>query len=338
MKVYRLTRPEGVEHLALAEAPMPRPTQGQALVRVRAASLNYRDLMVASGSAIYGAPAAPNLVPLADAAGKVVEVGEGVARVKVGDRVACTFMRKWFGGDLDPRHLAGGSRGATTDGVLAEYVAFDAEELVHVPAHLTFEEASTLPCAGVTAWNALYGYRPLQTGQTVLTLGTGGVSIFAVQLARAAGARVIVTSSSDEKLARAKSHGASDGVNYRRSPSWHEEVLGLTGGRGVDHVLENSGANTLARSLGAVRVGGAVHLIGVLAPGQIDPDLIRARRAVVRGVAVGSRDDFEAMNRAIAWHGLRPVLDRVFPFAEAQAAYRHLASQKHVGKVVVSLA
>jgi NADPH:quinone reductase-like Zn-dependent oxidoreductase len=299
--------------------------------------LNYRDLLVAAGSALYGSAAAPGLVPLADAAGEVVEVGDAVTRVRTGDRVAVNFMRKWVGGEFDPGSLVGGLRGATADGVLAEYVTIDADELVHVPPHLTFEEAATLPCAGVTAWNALYGHRPVQPGQTVLLLGTGGVSTFGLQLARAAGARVIVTSSSDGKLARARDLGATDCVNYRREPAWHEVVLRLTDGRGADHVIESVGASTLSQSLRATRLGGAVHLVGILGSGQLDPDLIRARRAVVRGLAVGSRDDFEAMNRAITWHGLRPAVDRIFPFAEARQAYRHLESQAHVGKIVITL-
>lgn len=337
MRRYQLTRPEGIEHLDLVEAPAPAPARGQALVRVRAAALNYRDLLVASGSALYGAPAAPGLVPLADAAGEVVELGPGATRVRVGDRVSVNFMRKWAGGEFDPGHVAGGLRGATADGVLSELLAIDTDELVPVPQHLTWEEAAALPCAGVTAWNALYGLRPLQPGQTVLVLGTGGVSVFGVQFARAAGARVIATSSSDEKLARVRELGATDVVNYRRHPAWHEEVLRLTDGRGADHVLESVGGATFAQSLRATRLGGTVHLLGVLGAGQIDPDLIRARRAVVRGLAVGSRDDFEAMNRALAWHGIRPAIDRAFPFSEARAAYRHLASQAHVGKVVISV-
>jgi NADPH:quinone reductase-like Zn-dependent oxidoreductase len=337
MRRYQLTRPEGIDHLDLVEAPAPRPARGQALVRVRAAALNYRDILVAEGSALYGRAAAPGLTPLADAAGEVVELGDGVAQVKLGDRVVLNFMRKWFGGPFDPVFVAGGLRGATADGVLAELVAVDADELVRIPTDLAFAEAASLPCAGVTAWNALYGERPLLPGQTVLALGTGGVSIFGIQIARAAGARAIITSSSDEKLARASELGASEGINYRRHERWEEEVLRLTDGRGVDHVLENGGAGTLSRSLQATRIGGSVHLIGVLTQGTVDPDLIRGRRAVVRGIAVGSRDDLTALVRAIAAGGFRPAVDKTFPFDEARQAYRYLQAQKHVGKVVIAV-
>ena len=203
-------------------------------------------------------------MPLSDGAGEVAEIGPGVTRVKPGDRVAGIFMQTWLGGEIEPEHAAS-SLGGAIHGVLAEYVVFSQDGLVRLPEHLSFEEGATLPCAAVTAWNALYGGRPLRVGETVLVLGTGGVSIFALQLAHAAGARVIATSSSDGKIAQAKTLGASDGVNYREHPEWHEEVLQLTGGRGVDHVVEIGGASTLPRSIAAARLGGQVHQIGVRA-------------------------------------------------------------------------
>ena len=336
MKFYRFPQADGIDTLALAEADIPRPAGGQVLVRMRAASLNFRDLMVASGR--YGRGTAPaNLVPLSDGAGEVVEIGADVTRVKPGDRVAGIFMQSWMGGEISPEDPPS-SLGGAINGVLSEYMLFDQHGLVQLPAHLSYEEGATLPCAAVTAWNALFGGKPLIAGQSVLVLGTGGVSIFALQLARAAGARVIATSSSDAKLDQAKKFGASDGVNYRQHPEWHEQVLALTGGRGVDHVVEVGGAGTLPRSIEAARLGGNIHLIGVLTGGEINPTPMMRKTLTVRGIYVGSRQMFEAMNRSIELHNIQPVIDRVFDFAEAKAAYHHLTGQSHVGKVVIRIA
>jgi len=336
MRLYRLNRIGSIDDLTLAEADVPRPGRGQVLVRMRAASLNYRDLMVATGR--YAQGSMPNgLVPVSDGAGEVIEVGPDVDRVKAGDRVAGIFMQTWLGGEMTPRDN-GSALGGTVDGVLAEYRLFDQDGLVLVPSHLSFEEGATLPCAAVTAWNALYGARPLVAGQSVLVLGTGGVSIFALQLAHAAGARVIATSSRDAKLHRAAALGASDGINYRTGPDWEKEVLRLTDGRGVDHVIEVGGAGTLPRSIAATRLGGQVHMIGsAFTGGDIDPVPVMRRGLVLRGVRVGSREMFEAMNRAIALHGLRPEIDRTFPFEAARDAYRYLESQAHLGKVVIGI-
>jgi NADPH:quinone reductase-like Zn-dependent oxidoreductase len=335
MKLYRFPKPAGIDTLTLAERDTPRPARGQVLVRMRAASLNYRDLMVASGR--YARGAAPeNLVPLSDGAGEVVEVGSDVTRVKPGDRVAGIFMQSWVGGAITAADGASALGGAI-DGVLAEYVLFDQNGLVHLPTHLSFEQGATLPCAAVTAWNALFGGHPLVSGQSVLVLGTGGVSIFALQLAHAAGARVIATSSSDEKLTRARDLGASDGVNYKQHPEWQEQVRALTDGEGVDHVVEVGGAGTLPRSVAATRIGGQVHLIGVLTGGEINPTPVMRSSLILRGIYVGSRQMFEALNRAVALHRIVPVIDRVFPFAEAREAYRHLQAQGHVGKVVIRI-
>ncbi len=336
MRIYRFPQANGIDTLELRDEPTPRPGPGQVLVRMRAASLNYRDLGVAAGRSVRGR-LPKDLVPLSDGAGEVAEIGPGVTRVRAGDRVAGIFMQSWIGGDIEPYHVAS-SLGGSIDGVLAEYVLFDQDGLVPVPEHLSFEQAATLPCAAVTAWNALYAGRPLKAGETVLVLGTGGVSIFALQFAHAAGARVIATSSSDDKLARAKALGASDGVNYRQHPAWEKPVLDLTGGRGVDHVVEVGGAGTLPRSVEAARIGGQVHLIGVLTGGEINPTPMLRRNLLLRGIYVGSRQMFEAMNRMIALHRIAPVIDRVFPFAEAKDAYRHLQSQKHLGKVVIRIA
>ncbi|MGE0223037.1 MAG: NAD(P)-dependent alcohol dehydrogenase [Acetobacteraceae bacterium] len=336
MKFYCFPKAAGIDTLELREGPTPKPSRGQILVRMRATSLNYRDLNVAKGSPARG-PLPANLVPLSDGAGEVVETGADVSRVQVGDRVAGLFMQDWLGGEIEPYHVDS-SRGGSIDGVLAEYVVFSQDGVVRLPDHLSFEEGATLPCAGVTAWNALYAGHPLRSGESVLVLGTGGVSIFALQFAHAAGARVIATSSSDEKLARAKSLGASDGINYREHPEWHQEVLRLTGGRGVDHVVEVGGAGTLQRSVEAVRMGGQVHLIGVLTGGgEINPTPVLRRNLRLRGIYVGSRQMFEAMNQAVSLHRIRPAIDRVFPFSEAKEAYRALASQAHVGKVVIRI-
>ncbi|ONH83272.1 NAD(P)-dependent alcohol dehydrogenase [Roseomonas mucosa] len=336
MRAYHLPKAGAIEDLTLTALETPRPARRQVLVRMRAASLNYRDLLVATGR--YGkAEVRPGLVPLSDGAGEVAAVGPDVTRVKEGDRVAGIFMQGWIAGPPDESYRAT-ALGGSIDGVLAEYVLFEEEGLVHLPEHLSFEEGACLPCAGVTAWNALTALRPVGPEQTVLLLGTGGVSIFALQFAHAAGARVIVTSSSDEKLARAKELGAAEGVNYRTHSDWEKEVWALTGKRGVDHVVEVGGAGTLPKSIAATRVGGAVHLIGVLTGGQIDPLPVMQKAIDLRGVFVGSREMFEAMNRAVAFHRIQPVIDRVFPFEEAQAAYRHLESQAHLGKVVIRFA
>ncbi len=333
MKLYRLHQP-GIDALALTEEDAPRPGPGQALVRVHATSLNFRDLMTVSGRYARGAPQ-PGLVPLSDGAGEVIEVGPGVTRVATGDRVAGIFMQRWIAGRITPEASASALGGAV-HGMMAEYVALDAEGLVHIPPHLTYEEAATLPCAAVTAWHALAEHERTRAGETVLVQGTGGVSIFALQFARLFGARVIATSSSDDKLTRALALGASDGINYRTAPEWQDAAVSLTGGAGVDEIVEVGGAGTFARSLAAVRLGGSISLIGVLTgAAEVNPTGIMRKSLSVRGIYVGSREMFEDMNRAIAAHRLRPVIDRVFPFADAKAAFRHMEGASHFGKIVI---
>ncbi|MET0658441.1 MAG: NAD(P)-dependent alcohol dehydrogenase [Steroidobacteraceae bacterium] len=284
-----------------------------------------------------GAAFPENRIPLSDGAGEVVECGADVTRVKVGERVLGTFLQSWIGGELEPRDFTT-MLGGAVDGVLCDYRVFDEDGLVHLPAHLSFEEGATLPCAAVTAWNALHGPRAVMAGDTVLVLGTGGVATFAVLFARATGARVIVTSSSDAKIERIRTVGASDAVNYRTHAEWQREVRQLTHGKGVDHVVETGGPGTLARSIAATRIGGWVHLVGALTHGHIDPAVIAAGGVTVRGVIVGSRHSFDEMNRAIAFHGLHPCIDRTFSFDQASAAFRHLKSAEHVGKVIVRVA
>ncbi len=335
MKVYEIQGGFGLDALRLAERPQPRPGPGEVLVKVRAVSLNYRDLLVVKG--VYNPKLNLPRIPVSDAAGEVVEAGSGVSRVKVGQRVAGLFMPRWLEGELNDAK-ARSALGGSVDGLLAEYAVLSEESVVGVPDHLSDEEAATLPCAAVTAWHGLVTAGVVQPGDSVLIQGTGGVSLFALQFGRLAGARVIATSSSDEKLARVKALGASDGINYRTTPEWGESVRQLTGGRGVDHVVEVGGAGTLAQSLRAVRTGGHIALIGVLSGyGQFNPLPILMKGVRISGIYVGSRDMFEAMNRAIALHNLHPVVDRVFPFDHAVDAFRYLESAAHFGKIVIRL-
>ncbi len=335
MRVFEIRDRFGIEALKLSEWEDPVPGYGQVVVRVRAVSLNYRDLMTVQHGALRNLRLP--LIPCSDGAGEVIRVGEGVSRVKPGDRVAGIFMQSWLAGGPSEAH-ARSALGGALDGVLAEQVVLSEEGVVFFPEHLSYEEAATLPCAAVTAWQALMTQGGLKAGDTVLVLGTGGVSIFALQFAKMGGARVLITSSSDEKLERARRLGASEGVNYRTAPDWDQKVLELTGGVGVDHVVEVGGAATLEKSLRSVRVGGTVSLIGILSgPGKVDPMPVLTKSVRLQGIYVGSREMFEAMNRAIALHKMRPVLDRVFPFEEAPEALRYMEGGAHFGKIVIRL-
>ena len=335
MKLYEIRERFGLDALTLTERPQPQPGPHEVLVRIKAVSLNYRDLMVVKG--LYNPKMPLPRVPCSDAAGEVAAVGPGVTRVKVGQRVAGIFMQKWISGEVDDAK-ARSALGGAIDGLLAEYAVLHEAGLVHVPEHLSYEEAATLPCAAVTAWHGLITEGRIKPGDTVLCQGTGGVSLFALQFARLAGARVLITSSSDDKLKRARELGAAEGVNYKTTPKWGDKVRELTGGRGVDHVVEVGGAGTLGQSLRAVRMGGQISLIGVLSGvGQADPLPILMKNVRVQGIFVGSREMFEAMNRAIAEHRLRPVVDRVFAFAEAPAAFRHMESAAHFGKICIRM-
>ena len=332
MKAYHIVSDAGLPGaLRKIELPDPTPGHGEVLIRVRACSLNYRDLMIAKGG--YPRNKTCPVVPLSDGAGEVAAVGEGVVGFAVGDRVAGTFMRDWGAGPLTEK-AAASSLGGGVDGMLRQRVALPASAVVRTPAHLDFEQAATLPCAAVTAWHALQA-AGTTAGQTVLLLGTGGVSTFGLQLAKARGATAIITSSSDEKLERAKSLGADFGINYSTHEEWHKPVRTATAGEGVDNVLEVGGNGTLERSIKSTRVGGTVSLIGLLAEGQpsILPVLLNGQ--TVRGIYVGSTAMFEAMNRAIAAHKIEPVIDRTFEFDEAAEAYDYFSKQRHVGKVVI---
>lgn len=332
MRAYEL-RDFSIDRLVLAEQPDLTPAPGQVVVRIGAVSLNFRDTLVAKG--FYSRKLPLPLTPCSDAAGEVLAVGDGVARVRPGDRVAGIFMQRWIDGEVD-EEKARSALGAGGAGVLAEQVLFDQHALVHIPRSLSFEEAATLPCAGVTAWNALMVSGRLCPGQTVLALGTGGVSIFALQLAHIAGARVIITSSSDEKLRRARELGAAETINYKTTPDWEEKVREMTGKRGVDHVIEVGGAETLPKSVRAARFGGHLALVGNLTGrGGVDIVPIFMKGLRLNGIFVGSRAMFDDLNRAIDQSGLRPVIDRAFGFDQAAEAFRYMESGAHFGKIVI---
>ena len=325
-----------IDQLRRVERPDPEPGPGEVAVRVRAASINSRDQAVVNGT-YFGGPVSRDLIPLSDGAGEVTHVGPGVTRVQPGDRVAGVFAQVPPGG---PPFATRAPLGSPLDGMLAERVVLYEDGVVPIPAGLSYEQAACLPCAAVTAWHALMrAGRAIRPGDSVLVLGTGGVSMFALQFARAAGARVVATSSSDEKLARALAHGAADGINYVRTPAWDEEVLKRTGGRGVDCVVEVGGAGTLTRSFTTLTDGGKVVLIGVLTGrgGEINPYILMRKHGSLHGIFVGDRQMFEEMNRAIELHGITPIIDRVFPFEEAVDAFRYQASGQFVGKVVIRI-
>lgn len=335
MKTWQLPTQTGPEALQLVEQPDPVPAPGQVLIRVRAASLNYRDLMVVSDR--YGPGIPLPLIPLSDGAGEIAAVGEGVTGWQPGDRVAGTFFQDWISGPLR-REVFGSALGGAIDGMLSTKVALSAEGLVRIPGHLSFEQAATLPCAALTAWQGLVTRGHVSADQTVLIQGTGGVSIFGLQIAKMHGARVIIISGSDAKLARARDLGADAGINYRSTPDWESEVLRRTGGDGVHQVLEVGGHDTFGRSLRALAMNGTVSVIGGVSGFTTEVALrdILAKNAVIRGIFVGNREMFESMNRAFEAHRLEPVIDRVFPWEEAPAAYEHLASGAHFGKVVIA--
>ncbi|MBM3812446.1 MAG: NAD(P)-dependent alcohol dehydrogenase [Acidimicrobiia bacterium] len=337
MRALQLTGGFGLDHLQLNELPEPSPGPGQVLIRVRAVSLNYRDLLVAKG--LYSKKLPLPLTICSDAAGEVIAVGAGVTRVKEGDRVAAIFMQGWLSGEPSEAK-ARTALGAAAPGVLCERLLLQEEGVVHVPEHLSWEEAATLPCAGVTAWHALMVKGGLKCGDTVLTLGTGGVSLFAVQFAHMAGARIISTSSQDEKLERLEELGAHETINYTTDPDWEETVRKLTPG-GVDHVVEVGGAGTLPQSVRATRMGGKIHLIGNLATKEgateCNPLPAMMKGITIHGIFVGSRDMFEEMARAVEVHQMRPVVDHIFPFEQSADALRHMEQGGHFGKICIGL-
>jgi len=333
MKLYRCERFEGIAGLALCEEPDPEPPgPHEVLVQVNASSLNFRELLLMNGA--YRNWMAPNYIPVSDGAGVVLEVGPGVRRFRPGDRVMANFAENWHGG-ARPQHADALGRGAVVEGMLRDKAVLNEEELVSVPDHLSDEEAATLPCAAVTAWNALCQHAPLVPGQTVLVQGTGGVSIFALQFARLFGARVIATSSSDAKLKRLAVLGADAAINYLDTPQWDDAVLRLTDGMGVDLVVEVGGARTFATSVAATRHGGRISVVGLLTGAPSPGEEFFTRGLSIAPIRVGSRQDFESMNRAVALHKIKPVIDSVYAFRDVPDALRHLLSQKHFGKIVI---
>lgn len=332
MRAYQLQPGFGFDNLKPVELPSPQAGPRQVLVEMKAWSLNYRDLLITMGA--YNPRMKLPIIPLSDGAGVVAAVGPGVTRFKIGDKVAPNFMQRWLSGRLNDE-MGKSALGGAIDGVLAEQVVFSEDGLVRVPEHLTLEEAATLPCAGVTAWNALVESGCIKAGETVLVQGTGGVSLFALQFAKMHGARVVATSSSDAKLQRVKQLGADELINYKTTPEWGRKALELAGG--VDHIVEVGGAGTLGESLRAVRAGGHVALIGVLSGGTqtFNPVSILMKGVRLQGIFVGSREMFEDMNRAIGLHRIKPILDRTFKFTELVAALQYMQSGAHFGKIVL---
>ena len=329
MKVFEVVAgSQSLEGLVETQRPEPEPGPQEVAVSIRAAALNYRDLAIVNGQ-YFGGPVAHNTIPVSDGAGEVIAVGSAVQSFAPGDRVVAAFSQ---GGPMQ-------TLGSPLDGMLAEVGIFNAAGLRKLPDGLSFEDGATLPCAGVTAWNALTGGKPILPGATVLTLGTGGVSIMALQLAKLAGARVIVTSSSDSKLQQAKALGADATINYKAHPDWEQEVMALTGGAGADHIVEVGGAGTLPKSYASVADAGEIALIGVLsAPeGDLTPYPLMIKGATLRGIFVGREPGLDGLLNAVGHNGLKPVIDSVFEFGQSAEAYRYLQSGQHFGKVVIRI-
>ena len=334
MKALRLNA-FGLDHLTFEELPDPIPGPGQVVVKMKAASLNYRDYLIAIGQ--YNPRLKMPITLASDGAGEVVEVGAGVTRVKLGDRVTPTFMQGWLAGEPRREFMFDSALGSPLDGVLTELMLVSEQGVVKSPANLTDIEAATLPCAALTAWSAIIKYGQVKPGDTVLIQGTGGVALFALQFAKLVGARVIITSKSDEKLARCKTMGADHTINYATETKWEKVAVELTHGRGVDHLVELGGAATLNQSIRATRVGGTISLIGVLtgAVAQVQLPLVLMQSMRIQGVTVGSREDHEAMARAIEQNDLKPVISAVYEFAQAVEAVRALPHGDHFGKIAI---
>jgi NADPH:quinone reductase-like Zn-dependent oxidoreductase len=332
---YTLTRTGNRLFLTSGMVPVPILAPNQILINVKAASLNYRDLLNIGD--FDGTR--DGLIPLSDAAGIVEAVGGAVTRWKVGDRVSPNFFPDWYGGGFSPAHLSNALGGGQTDGVLAEFIAVEESAVVGIPEHLSFIEAATFPCAGVTAWHALFERGKLRAGETVLVQGTGGVALFGLQLAVAQGARVIVTSSSDAKLDRARALGAWQTINYVNEPEWDRAALRLTDGRGVDHILELGGPSTYDRSISAIGPGGQIAQIGVLSGFGAQPNLtpLQFKNAAINGVCVGSVAHYEQLNAFVSEHAIHPVIDAAFAFEDAFEAYETLRSASHFGKLAIAL-
>lgn len=336
MKAW-LLKDFGLDNLELGEAPTPQPKAGELLVKVGAVSLNFRDKAIVDG--IYEPHLVPKpLIPVSDAAGTVVAVGDGVTRFQVGDRVNSHLYSRWLDGAPGPDEPAY-CFGSPLPGGLAEYMIIHEDSAVGAPDNMSDEEAATLPIAALTAWYALVDFGQVQPGQTVLVQGTGGVSIFAVQIATALGAKVIATSSSDQNLQTVKALGAVAGVNYRSTPKWEEEVLKLTDGKGVDLLLDVAGGDGINQSIAATKASGRIAQIGFMSGQSVQLNLMPLifRQTTIRGIAVAPRSSFDRMNVFLNAHNIRPVIDQVYPFEQAHEAYKHLA-RGAFGKVVIKIA
>ncbi len=336
MRAMRLEGAFGLENLKPVTLDKPEPGPGQVLVKLKSACINYRDLAIVSG---YGGNYPLPFVPLSDGAGEIEAVGAGVTRVSKGDRVAPLFFQGWQAGEPTPYSLAT-SLGGPLDGCAEEYLCLSAEGVSKIPARLSYEEAACLPCAGLTAWRALVSEGQIKAGDTVLVQGTGGVSIFALQFAKAAGAEVIVTSSSDAKLERAKALGADHLVNYKATPDWASEARRLTGGRGVDHIVEVGGAETLQQSIMAARLGGRIAVIGLLSGLMKDVNVaaIFSQNLTIKGITVGNREQFDAMVRAIDRNAIKPMIDAHYGLEDLPDALTHMQGASHFGKIVIDIA
>lgn len=334
MRAWQIQAGDGIDGLAIAELADPIPGPGQVLVQVKANSVNFRDLAIVSDPVARGMPM--GRIPNSDGAGEVIAIGEGVTQVKIGDRVAGCFFQQWQDGNDCSDAAMSSAMGGAIDGMLAEKVVLNEYGVVAIPDNLSFEEAACLPCAALTAWRALVPVGAVKAGDTVLLLGTGGVSIFALQFAALMGARPIITSSSDEKLKRAKELGAWQTINYKTHPDWEKQVLELTNQRGVDLTVETGGGGTLAKSVLSTRVSGKIGLIGVLTGGQIDPTAIMRKSITLQGIYVGSQRHFNDMNAAITAGALKPVIDLIVPFDQAPQAYKAMKAAGHFGKIVIS--
>ncbi|EFM12593.1 Alcohol dehydrogenase zinc-binding domain protein [Paenibacillus curdlanolyticus YK9] len=336
MKAYVIQGGFGLEHVVEVNREIPSPKRGEVLIRLKAVSLNSRDIGVIEG--FYNPHLNTPLIPVSDGVGEVVALGEDATKFQLGERVSGIFTQSWKMGEATQENW-GSTLGSPLDGMLAEYAVLPEEGLVRVPDYLTDAEAATLPCAGVTAWHAIVEAGSIKAGNTVVVQGTGGVSLFALQFAKLQGAKVIVTSSSDEKLERAKALGADFGINYKKNTQWDEAVLAYTDGIGADHIVDLGGSETLNRSLSALKVGGQISIVGLLSGSSVEGlDLIAAiiRKARLQGINVGSRAMFEHMNVALQHHRLHPVVDRVFPFSQAVEALRHLATGSYFGKICIT--
>jgi len=334
LRTYQIQTPDGIDAIKQIELSRPILAADEVLVKMKACSLNYRDLLIPLGG--YVRNDVRPITPLSDGAGEVIAIGSDVTTVKAGDRVMGNFFQDWVSGPMNTAGLHSALGGAI-NGTLSDYFVLKAHGTVSIPEHLSYEEAATLPCAAVTAWHALVSLGNLKAGETVLLLGTGGVSIIGLQLAKAIGAKVIITSSSDEKLERARTMGADHLINYRKTPEWEQEVLAITGGKGVDNVLEVGGVGTFEKSIASTKVNGIVSMIGLLtgAEGAAFNLSVVFNLLKVHGIYVGSVDMFNTMNEFIAKHSIKPVVDKVFSFSNAQQAYHYLAEAKHFGKVVI---